>query len=146
MGWGVQHTPFYIPDPRDPHDLVETGISHSLWSAAIYGAAWAYTGAYPGPGHLGTMYSAFFSRQPVGAAGAGATAFDDTMYAMRVYSTPFRAAARFAAPVLIPSLMLASVYGLGKVHQHRKSTSHDTIQYDPSIDYSQYISEGTRGY
>ncbi len=144
MGWGVQHTPFYLPDPTDPHDLVETAISHTLWGGAITGAAWALSGSYPGPGHLGTLYRAFLSPVHVGASYAGTSAFDDTMYALRVYSEPLRAAARFSAPILIPSLMLGSVYLLGKLHQHRKSQRSD-LQYDPSIDYSQYIPEGTRG-
>ncbi len=108
MGWGVQHTPFYVPDPRDPYDLSETAVSHALWSGAIYGAAWAYSGIPPGPGHFTTMHYAFTSRQHVGAAYAGTNAFDDTMYALSVYSKPFRTAARVAAKVAVP-LGLADV-------------------------------------
>ncbi len=145
MGWGFKHTPFYVPDPTDPHDVFETAISHTIWGGAVTGAAWAFSGSYPGPGHVGTLYRAFLSPTHVGASYAGTSALDDTLFALRVYSEPLRAAARFAAPVLIPSLMLGSVYGLGKIHQYRKQTSHDTIQYDPSIDYSQYLSPGTRG-
>ncbi len=52
---------------------------------------------------------------------------------------------RYVTPPLLPAYAgLGFVYGLGKIHQSRK-VHHDTIHYDPSIDYSQYISEGTRG-
>ncbi len=102
MGWGIEHTPFYIPDPRDPHDLAETSVSHALWSLAIYGAAGAYAGVWPGPGHLGTLYHAFSSRQHIGAAYAGTNAFDDTMFALSVYSEPFRAVGRVASKVAVP--------------------------------------------
>ncbi len=144
MGWGIKHTPFYVPDPTDSHDVFETAISHTLWGGAVTGTAWALSGSYPGPGHVGTLYRAFFSPAHVGSVAMGTNAFDDTMFALRVYSEPLRAAVRFSAPVLIPTLMLGSVYGLGKLHQHRKSQRSD-LQYDPSIDYSQYLSPGTRG-
>ncbi len=52
---------------------------------------------------------------------------------------------RYMTPPLLPAYVgLGFVYGLGKIHQSRKP-HHDTIHYDPSIDYSQYIPEGTRG-
>ncbi len=102
MGWGVQHTPFYIPDPRDPYDLAETAVSHALWSGAIYGSAWAFSGLRPGPGHFGTLYHAFLSRQHVGAAYAGTNAFDDTMFALSVYSEPFRYVGRAMSKVAVP--------------------------------------------
>lgn len=89
MGWGLEHTPFYVPDPRDPRDLAETAVSHALWGGASLGVAWAISGVYPGPGHLGTMWHAFFSRQHIGAAYAGTNAFDDTMFALRTYAKPF---------------------------------------------------------
>ncbi len=102
MGWGIQHTPFYIPDPRDPYDLAATSVSHSLYSGAIYASTWALTGANPGPGHLGSLYMSFFSRQHVGAAYAGTNAFDDTMFALSVISEPFRTVGRVASKVAVP--------------------------------------------
>ncbi len=102
MGWGIEHTPFYIPDPRDSHELVETSVSHALWGLAIYGAAGAYSGIWPGPGHLGTLYHAFLSRQHIGSAVMGTNAFDDTMYALSVYSEPFRYAGRVMSKVAVP--------------------------------------------
>jgi hypothetical protein len=102
MGWGIEHTPFYIPDPRDPYDLAETSVSHALWGFATYGAAGAYSGIWPGPGHFGSMYYAFFSRKHVGAAYAGANAFDDTMFALSVYSEPFRFVGRALSKVAVP--------------------------------------------
>ncbi len=99
MGWGYQHTPFYIPDPTDPYDLAETAVTHTLYGGAAYAGAWALSGSYPGPGHLGTLWNAFGSRAHVGASYMGTNAFDDTMFALRVYGTPFRIAARALAPV-----------------------------------------------
>ncbi len=102
MGWGIQHTPFYIPDPRDPYDLAGTVVSHSFYGGASYAAAWALAGTRPGPGHLTTLYYAFFSRQHIGAAYAGTNAFDDTMYALSVVSEPFRVVGRVASKVAVP--------------------------------------------
>ncbi len=54
-------------------------------------------------------------------------------------------AQRYVTPALLPAYVgLGFAYGMGKIHQSRKP-HHDTIHYDPSIDYSQYIPEGTRG-
>ncbi len=121
MGWGYQHTPFYIPDPRDPYDLAETAVTHTLYGGAAYAGAWALSGSYPGPGHLGTLWNAFGSRAHVGASYAGTNAFDDTMFALRVYGTPFRIAARALAPVAIVS----SAMLLGDVINYFASTPKD---------------------
>ncbi len=54
-------------------------------------------------------------------------------------------AKRYVTPALLPAYLgLGFTYGLGKIHQSRKSQRSD-LQYDSSIDYSQYIPEGTRG-
>ncbi len=102
MGWGIQHTPFYIPDPRDPYDLAGTAVSHSFYAGATYGLAWALAGVRPGPGYFTTLYYAFFSRQHIGSAVAGTNAFDDTMYALSVYSEPFQYAGRVMSKVAVP--------------------------------------------
>ena len=99
MGWGYQHTPFYIPDPRDPYDVAETAISHAAWGLGSWSIAYALTGSNPGPGYLGTLYRAFLSPAHVGASYAGTNAFDDTMFALQVYSQPLRVAARVAVPL-----------------------------------------------
>ena len=98
MGWGISHTPAYVPDPRDPQDMAETAVSHVIWGGATWAAASLYAGTAAGPGHLGLLYHAFFSPTHVGASYAGTNALADTVYAMRVYSTPFRIAARASAP------------------------------------------------
>ncbi len=99
MGWGLPHTPFYVPDPRDPYDLAETALSHYLWGGATLVGAWAISGVYPGPGLLGTLWNAFLSRQHIGAAYAGTNAFDDTMFALRTYTKPFQPLLRVAGPL-----------------------------------------------
>ncbi len=111
MGWGYQHTPFYIPDPTDPYDLAETAVSHAAWGFATWSLAYAVTGSNPGPGHLGTLYRAFFSKAHVGASYAGTNAFDDTMFALRVYGTPFRIAAKVLAPVAAATMAYDLVQG-----------------------------------
>ena len=121
MGWGYQHTPFYIPDPRDPYDLVETGVSHTAWGFASWSIAYAITGSNPGPGHLGTLYRAFFSRAHLGASYAGTNAFADTMFAIKVYSEPFVAVARFTTNVAgylaVPAVIVGgSAYIAHKIH------------------------------
>lgn len=122
MGWGYQHTPFYIPDPRDPYDLAETAVTHLLYGAASYGLAWALSGSYPGPGHLGTLWNAFGSRAHVGAAYAGTNAFDDTMFALRVYSQPLRVAARVAVP-------LSTLVTVAQVGRSLQGTKEGSLQH-----------------
>ena len=102
MGWGVRHTPFYVPDPRQPRELASSSLEHALFSGATFGVARALTGQSPGPGHLGIMYRAFLSRKHVGAAYAGTNAFDDTMFALSVYSEPFRSVGRVMSKVAVP--------------------------------------------
>ncbi len=123
MGWGYQHTPFYIPDPTDPYDVAETAVSHAAWAGASWAAAYAISGVNPGPGHLGILYRSFLSRAHVGAAYAGTNAFDDTMFALRVYGTPFRIAARVLAPlsaVVTVAEVGRSLAGEGHVHRSRE--------------------------
>ena len=102
MGWGIEHTPFYIPDPREPEDLKNAAFEHFLFQAATTGLVYAYSGLRPGPGHAGILYHAFFSRQHVGAAYAGTNAFDDTMYALSVYSEPFQYVGRVMSKIAVP--------------------------------------------
>ncbi len=102
MGWGIEHTPFYIPDPRQPEDLKNAAFEHFLFQAATTGLVYAYSGLRPGPGHVGILYHAFFSRQHVGAAYAGTNAFDDTMFALSVYSEPFQHVGRVMSKIAVP--------------------------------------------
>ncbi len=125
MGWGYQHTPFYIPDPRDPYDVAETVVSHVAWGFGSWSIAYALTGSNPGPGYLGTLYRAFLSRAHVGAAYAGTNAFDDTMFALRVYGTPFRIAAR----VLSPAAVVSSAMLLGDVINRFAPTNENTTMF-----------------
>ena len=101
MGWGYQHTPFYIPDPRDPYDLAESAVTHSAYGFGAWSLAYALGGSNPGPGYLGTLYRAFFSPVHLGSVRnvPPLSAWDDTMFALRVYSTPLRYVARVLAPV-----------------------------------------------
>ncbi len=125
MGWGYQHTPFYVPDPRDPYDLAETAVSHAAWGFASWSLAYALTGSNPGPGHLGTLYRAFLSRAHLGAAYAGTNAFDDTMFALRTYARPITVPIGYVAPAL-PLLAGAAVVLGGSAYIAHK------IQTDPS--------------
>lgn len=126
MGWGYKHTPAYIPDPRDPSDMVETAISHAVYGTATWAAASLLVGQSAGPGHLGLMARALFSPAHVGAAGAGTNALADTMYAMRIYSTPFRIAARAAgSTAAIP--LAAAIGTLAAVELHGESTRMDKM-------------------
>ncbi len=102
MGWGIEYTPFYIPDPRNPEDLRDAAFEHFLYQVGTTAFVYAYTGLRPGPGHAGILYHAYLSKEHVGAAYAGTNSFDDTMYALSVYSKPFRTAARVAAKVAVP--------------------------------------------
>lgn len=94
-GTGIQHTPFYIPDWHDPMDIASTAASHVGYGYAARGAAYAYGGSWA-PSHAGIFYEALFSPRVVRG---GSSALSETMFAMRVYSTPFRAVARFLGPV-----------------------------------------------
>jgi len=94
--YGFRHTPLYFPDFSDPSDVALSFVSHAAYAYGARAAALAYSGAWPGPGHGGIIYEALFS--PAVQRG-GSSALSETMYAMRVYSTPFRAVARFLGPV-----------------------------------------------
>ena len=91
------------PNPLGIPDTPEQAMSDFLFSTAISGGAmglaWVITGSYPGPGPVGTVMRAFFSPAHVGASYAGASALDDTLFALRVYSEPFRLAARVLGPI-----------------------------------------------
>lgn len=126
MGWGYKHTPAYIPDPRDPSDMVETAISHAVYGTATWAAASLLVGQSAGPGHLGLMARALFSPAHVGAAGAGTNALADTVYAMRVYSTPFRIAARASAP-LVAAAGIAGIVAL-QTEAMRDFSAHEQVQ------------------
>ncbi len=102
MGWGIEHTPFYIPDPRKPEDLKDAAFEHFLYQSATTALVYAYSGLRPGPGHAGVLYHAYFSRQHVGAAYAGTNAFDDTMFALSVYSEPFQYVGRVMSKIAVP--------------------------------------------
>ncbi len=119
MGVGWKHTPLYLPDPRDPEDVAEAALSHAVYGGIVWAGASLVTGTWAGPGHLGILARAFFSPAHVGASYAGTNALADTMFAMRVYSTPFRAAARFVAPVAIP---LALNYAYDEMGGYRQSS------------------------
>lgn len=105
MGWGIPHTPLYIPDPRDPRDVAETALSHVVYGGLVWAGASAVAGVSAGPGHLGILYRAFLSPAHIGASYAGSSALADTMYAMSVYAEPFVAAAR----VVVPTLAVAAL-------------------------------------
>jgi len=118
MGVGWKHTPLYLPDPRDPEDVAEAALSHAIYGGVVWLGASAVAGTWAGPGHLGILYHAFFSPTNVGAT-AGTNALADTMFAMRVYSTPFRYAARLIAPIAIP---LALNYAYDEMGGYRRDT------------------------
>lgn len=102
MGWGVEHTPFYIPDLRDPDDIQDAVFEHFLYQVGTTAFVYAYTGLHPGPGHAGVLWHAFLSKEHVGAAYAGTNSFDDTMYALSVYSKPFQVVGRVMSKVAVP--------------------------------------------
>ncbi len=102
LGWGFEHTPLYIPDPRDPDDLKDAAIEHFLYQLGSTALIYGYTGLRPGPGHAGILYHAFLSKEHVGAAYAGTNAFDDTMFALSVYSQPFRTVGRVMSKIAVP--------------------------------------------
>lgn len=126
MGWGIKHTPAYIPDPRDPVDIAETTISHAVFGTVTWAGASLIAGANAGPGHLGIMGRALFSPAHVGAAGAGTNALADTVYALRIYSTPFRIATRAVGSAA--AIPLAAAIGTGAaVELHGQSTQMDKM-------------------
>ena len=121
MGWGYQHTPFYIPDPRDPYDVAESVVTHAAYGFASWSIAYALGGSNPGPGHLGTLYRAFLSPAHVGASYAGTNAFDDTMFALRTYARPFGVVARASIPFVVLTGALVAVKKANEFEQQLAS-------------------------
>ena len=126
MGVGYKHTPAYIPDPRDPADMFETAISHAAYGAATWAAASLVAGSSAGPGHMGIMARAFFSPMHVGSATMGTNALADTMYALRVYSEPFRFVGRIgSSAAAIP--LAAAIGTVAAFELHGESTQMDKM-------------------
>ncbi len=102
-GYGWKGTPLYIPDLDDPRDVAEQSVEHLMYGFSTALAVRAYSGSWPGPGHLGTLGRALFSPSLMGSGAASnvarTSALADTMFALRVYSTPLRAVVRFAGPI-----------------------------------------------
>jgi len=123
MGWGYQHTPFYVPDPRDPYDVAETAVSHTAWGFASWSLAYALTGSNPGPGHLGTLYRAFFSPVHLGSASnvPPVSAWDDTMFALRTYARPFGVVAQASIPFVVLAGALVAVKKANEFEQQLAS-------------------------
>ncbi len=100
------------PNPFEVPTTAEQALSDYLLHASIAAGTligvYAYTGAYAGPGMVGTVYAAMFSTAEVGAAGAGSVALTDTIYAMSVYAEPFVAVARVLGPVAAAVTVVAA--------------------------------------
>ncbi len=101
--------PFEVP--TTPEQALSDYLLHAGIAAGTLIGVYAYTGAYAGPGMVGTVYAAMFSTAEVGAVGAGSVALTDTIYAMSVYAEPFVAVGRVFGPVAAAvTVVAAGVY------------------------------------
>ncbi len=103
-GWGFSHTPLYIPNPRDEHDVASHIFGHTVTGAGLSLAARLYAGSWPAGGHLSQLYRALLSPAVLGSSRniPPVTAWDDTMFALSVYSEPFRFVGRAMSKVAVP--------------------------------------------
>ncbi len=101
-GWGFSHTPLYIPNLHDEDDVVSHIFGHAVTGAGLSIAARLYAGSWPAGGHLSQLYRAILSPAHIGSAYAGTNAFQDTMFALSVYSEPFQYAGRLMSKAAVP--------------------------------------------
>jgi hypothetical protein len=126
MGWGLKHSPLYVPDPRDPHDLAETAVGHAVTGGGMSLALRAYAGSWPAGGHLAQMYRALLSPAHIGSRAMGTNALADTVYALRVYSEPFRYVGRIgSSAAAIP--LAAAIGTVAAFELHGESTQMDKM-------------------
>ncbi len=111
-GWGFSHTPLYIPDFRDEDDVFQHITGHIITGAGLSVAARLYAGSWPAGGYLAQFYRALLSPAHIGSVTSGTNAFADTMYALRVYSTPFQYLASAAAIPVAAGIGIASAIEL----------------------------------
>lgn len=95
--------PFAFPD--SPEQLVSDLLLHGAIGMGTAVGVGLYTGAWAGPGTLGTIAYALFDTAPLGASGV--VAFEETMFALSVYAEPFVAVGNVVAPLVAPLALIA---------------------------------------
>ena len=140
---GYEYDPLRVPDPDDPWDLAEFSVEHAMESFALALAVKAYTGQWPGPGHVGTVARALFSPSMMGSGAASnvarQSAFSSTRFALGVYASPILRAARFLGPIGTAVWIGYELYQAPAVTMNvQQRTRFDKVQAQRAADRERY--------
>jgi len=143
MGYEYKFDPFRILDPRDPSDVAEFVVEHAIEAFSVSMAVRAYTGAWPGPGHVSTVARALFSPSMMGSGAASnvarQSALSSTRFALGVYASPFLRAARFLGPVGTAVWLGYELYHAPAVDMNiQQRTRFDKVQAQRAADRERY--------